>query len=65
VIQAASGNVGTRNSGCGQDDQDLCRDLADQFNSIGWDQGVSFSGRFGSPQPIVVFTINGLAKEIR
>jgi hypothetical protein len=30
----------------GYPDQGLCRHLADQFKSIGWDQGVPFSGRF-------------------
>jgi hypothetical protein len=31
----------------GYPDQGLCRRLADQFTSRGWDQGASFSGRFG------------------
>lgn len=31
----------------GYPDQGLCRHLAEQFKSIGWDQGVSLSGRFG------------------
>ncbi len=30
----------------GYPDQGLCRHLAGQFKSIGWDQGVPLSGRF-------------------